>query len=219
MVLAAQAEGIIAAGIEHGAVDRVVAIGVAMAPHRLLGDLLPARALDGRGGAGEILLDEAGVQADGVEDLRAAIGLVGRDAHLGHHLQQALADSLDVVLLHLAGLERHAVLHAQLLQRLEGEVGIDRLGAVAGEAAEMMHLAHLARFDHQAGLGAQAAANQVMMHRRRHQQGGDRHPVGRHRAIRQDQDVAVGQHGVGRFDAHPVERFLQPGRAFGCRPG
>ncbi len=41
-------------------------------------------ALDRRGGAGEVLVDEAAMQADGVEDLRAAIGLVGRDAHLGH---------------------------------------------------------------------------------------------------------------------------------------
>ena len=110
MVLAAQAEGVVAARIEHGAVDRVVAVGVAMAAHRLLGDLLPAGALDGGGGAGEVLLDEARMQADRVEDLRAAVGLVGRDAHLGHDLQQALADRLDVVLLHLVGLLRQAVL-------------------------------------------------------------------------------------------------------------
>ena len=37
-------------------------------------------------------------QADRVEDLRAAIGLVGRDAHLGHHLEDALVDRLDVAL-------------------------------------------------------------------------------------------------------------------------
>ena len=43
MVLAAQAEGVVAADVEHGAVDRIVAVGVAVAAHRLLGDLLPAR--------------------------------------------------------------------------------------------------------------------------------------------------------------------------------
>ena len=42
-------------------------------------------------------------QADGVEDLGAAVGLVGGDAHLGHHLQHALADRLDVVLADLVG--------------------------------------------------------------------------------------------------------------------
>jgi hypothetical protein len=30
-------------------------------------------------------------QPDRVENLRAAIGLVGRDAHLGHHLEQSLS--------------------------------------------------------------------------------------------------------------------------------
>src|SRR4029453_6199561 len=65
VILAAQAEGIVAARIEHGAVDRLVAVGVAMAGHVLLGDLLPTRALDGGGSAREILLDEARMQADG----------------------------------------------------------------------------------------------------------------------------------------------------------
>ena len=42
---------------------------------------------------------------DRVEDLRAAIGLEGADAHLGHHLEDALGDRLDVALLRLAGRE------------------------------------------------------------------------------------------------------------------
>ena len=46
MVLAAQAAGVVAADIEHVAVDRVVAVGVAVAAHRLLGDLGEADALD-----------------------------------------------------------------------------------------------------------------------------------------------------------------------------
>jgi hypothetical protein len=73
---------------------------------RFLGDLGQADALDAGRGAGEILVDEIGLQADRVEDLRAAIGLVGRDAHLGHHLEQALADRLDVALDDLVGVER-----------------------------------------------------------------------------------------------------------------
>src|SRR5581483_3518512 len=55
-------------------------------------------ALDIARGAGKILRDERGVQADGLEDLCTAIRLVGRDAHLGHHLVQPLADRLDVML-------------------------------------------------------------------------------------------------------------------------
>ena len=103
MVLAAQAEGVVAADIQRVAIDRIVAKGVAVAAHAL-----PRRSPPGptpsmvRGGAGEILVDEVAGQADSVEDLGAAIGLVGGDAHLGHDLQNALADRLDVVLLHFA---------------------------------------------------------------------------------------------------------------------
>ena len=66
-------------------------------------DLEQSGAFDGRGGAREIVLDEVRRQTHSVEDLGAAIGLVGRDAHLGHDLQNALADRLDVVLLNLVG--------------------------------------------------------------------------------------------------------------------
>ena len=132
--LAAQAPGVLAADVEHGLVDRIVAIGVAVAAHALLGDLRQAHALDGRGGAGEVLLDQLRRQADRVEDLGAAIGLVGGDAHLGHHLQHALADRLDVVLADLVGGLRQAVLDAELLQGLEREVGVHRLRAIAGQA-------------------------------------------------------------------------------------
>ena len=38
-------------------------------------------------------VDQVLVEADRLEDLRAAIGADGRDAHLGHDLQQALADA------------------------------------------------------------------------------------------------------------------------------
>jgi hypothetical protein len=95
-------------------VDRVVAIGRRVAPHGFLGDLLDAHALDRRGGAGEVLVHEGGAEADRVEDLRAAIGLIGRDAHLGHDLEDALADRLDVVLLHVLGGERQFLVHGSL---------------------------------------------------------------------------------------------------------
>ena len=218
VILPAQAERVVAAGVEHGAIDRIVAEGIAMAAHRLFGDLGPARTLDRGGSAGEILFDEARVQADRIEDLGATIGLVGRDAHLGHHFQEALANRLDEVLLHVVGLERQAVLHPHLLQRFEREVGVDRLGAIARQAAEMVDLARLASLDHKAGLGAQSAADQIVVHGGGREQRRDRHPLCRHGAIRQDQDVAVGQNGIGCFDADAVERLLEAAGALGRRP-
>ena len=53
--------------------------------------------------AGEVAVDELLRQAEGLEDLGAAVGRHGRDAHLGHHLEDALAERLDEVLDGLVG--------------------------------------------------------------------------------------------------------------------
>ena len=155
MVLAAQAKRVVAADIEHVVVDRVVAIGVAVALDRLAGDFEQADAFDRRRRAGEVFLDKIAGEPDRVEDLRAAIGLIGRDAHLGHDLEDALADRLQVVLLHRLGAERQIVFGADLVERGKGEIGVDRLGAIAGERAEMVDLARLAGLDDDPGQGAQ----------------------------------------------------------------
>ena len=154
MLLAANAKRIFAANIEHAAVDWRIGKSVAVPAHRFFSDLIEPDALDPRGGAGEIFGDEFGLQANRVENLRAAIGLVGGDAHLGHHLQQALVDRLGVTLDDFLVVEllRQLVLHRN--KRLEGEIRIDRLGTVAGETGEMVHFARLARFDDQSYRGA-----------------------------------------------------------------
>ena len=52
---------------------------------------------DARHGAGEAQLDDFLVQADALEQLRAAIAGDGGDAHLGQDLEQALVGALAVV--------------------------------------------------------------------------------------------------------------------------
>ena len=158
-------------------------------------------------------------EPDRVEDLRAAIGLVGRDAHLGHDLEDALADRLQIILLHLVGAERQPVLDPDLLDRRKGEIGVDRFGAIAGERAEMMHLAGLAGLDDDPGQGALAAPDQVMVHRRGRQQRRDRHPLGRGRAVGQDQDVVTGLDRLGGLAAQPLEGRRHAVGALRRRPG
>ena len=219
MRLAAQPERIVAAEIEHLAIERVVAIGARVADQRLLGDRPEVGALDRRRGAGEVFLDKIALQPDRIEDLRAAIGLIGRDPHLGDDLQNALAERLQVILLDLLGRQRQTVLGADLLEGREGEIRVDRLGAIAGQHAEMMHLARLAGLDDDAGLGAQPLPDQVVVHRRGREQGRDRHPLGRHGAVGQDQDVVPGFDRCGRLGAEAVERRADAVRPFGGRPG
>src|SRR3546814_1133018 len=94
MLLPPDAIGIMPSDIESGGINRVVTIGVAVAANDFLAHFLQADALDRACGAGEIFLHKGGVQAHGIENLRTAIGLVGGNAHLGHHLQNALAHGL-----------------------------------------------------------------------------------------------------------------------------
>ena len=101
MVFTTHAVTIDAADIEHVAVNRVVGISRRVTAHCFLSDFIQTNAFNGRCGAGEILLNEGGGEANRIKDLRAAIRLIGGDAHLGHDLQDALADRLDEVLLNL----------------------------------------------------------------------------------------------------------------------
>ena len=130
-------------------------------------------------------------ETDGVEDLGAAIGLVGRDAHLGHDLEQALTHRLDVAIDHFVGIDlgREFAFGMEGRERFEGEVGVDGFGAVAGQHGEMVHLAGFAGFDDEAGRGAQALADQVVMHGGRGQQRRNGDAVGGDEAIAEHDDV------------------------------
>ena len=78
--------------------------------------------------SGEVTVDEFLGEADGFEDLRPAVGRDRGDAHLGHHLQQALAHGLDVV--------ADRLLHANALEHVPvDEVFGDGLKANMGHAA------------------------------------------------------------------------------------
>ena len=121
--------------------------------------------------------------------------------HLGHDLQNALADRLDVIGLGLLRRDRQPALLAKLLDGLEGKPGIDRLRAIAGEDAEMVDLARFAGLDDQAGLHPQALTDEMVVDRAGGERRRDRHAVGTGGAIGNDQYVDVGEHRLGCFPA------------------
>ena len=98
MILAAHAKLVLASDIEGIAVNGRIAERFAVPPHRLFGDLGKRDPFDPSRSAGEVLADELRLEADSIENLRAAIRLVRGDAHLGHHLENALVDRLDIPL-------------------------------------------------------------------------------------------------------------------------
>ncbi len=197
--LAADTDGVVAARVERGPVERGVAVGDAVQAHRLLGDLAEAHALDGARRAGEVLVAERRRDPDGLEDLRAAVRLVGGDAHLGHHLEEALGDGLDVA---GAGLLMGRAVGEEVAQGGdggEGEVRVDGLGAVAGQQREVVHLARGSRLHHEARPRAQPGAHQVLVHVAQGEQRGDGDEIRAHLAIGEDDDVhpAAAHHVLG----------------------
>ena len=98
----------------------------------------------------EVAIDERLVQADRLEDLRAAVALQRRDPHLRHHLEDALVERLDVVGDRLVALDpRQHPLEDHVVDRLEGDVGIDDAGAVSHQQRHVVHFARVAALDDQ----------------------------------------------------------------------
>src|SRR5437762_618436 len=64
--------------------------GARVSAARLLGNHVQADARHPGRGPGEVVIHEVPVQADRLEDLRAAVALQRRDPHLGHDLQDPL---------------------------------------------------------------------------------------------------------------------------------
>ncbi len=209
--LATDAESVVAAHVQGVLIDGIGAIGVGVPARRLLGDLPQANALDAGGRAGEIGLDEITGEPDGVEDLGAAVGLIGRDAHLGHDLEQPLLDALHVAVVQFRLRELLQQAGAQGREGVKGQVRVDRLGAIAGQDGEVVHLARRPGLHHQAGLGTQAHAHQVMMYGGSGEQGRDWDVVRIQGPVREHQDVMAvadrafrrrAQQGDGGLHAH-----------------
>ena len=96
---------------------------------------------------------------------------------------------------------------------------MDRLGAIAGQHREVVHLARAAGFHHQPGGGAQPFMHQVVVDGRQRQQGGDGDVVSAHLAVADDQDVVATADGVLRLGAQRgqlgLHAFAAPGQRVG----
>ena len=182
-------------------------------PAVLLLHLVESDALDARCRPGEVLVDHRLLETDGLEDLRPVVGLDGGDAHLGHGLQDTLAQGLDQVGAGLfSGHVREQAVAAHPLHRLQRQVRVDGLGAVADEQAAVHHLPGLARLHHDGGAGAQPFADQVVVHRRGRQQAGNLDPV------RPGVPVGQDQHGGAPFLDGPAGFLAQGVHGLRQRP-
>ena len=172
-----------------GGLGRVGQVGEAMAFGHLGGDLGQPDPLDVGGRAGEVRVDQLVRQAHGLEHLGPGVGGNRRDAHLGHDLEDALGQTLDVVGGRVLGRDaRDHLVADQVVDGLEGQVRVDRAGAVADQAGHVVHLAGVTRLHHQPHLGPGLDAHEVVVHGRGQQQRRDRRHLGVRVAVGQDDD-------------------------------
>ena len=206
MRFAANAEGILAADIERVLKYRNVAEGRRMPLNRFARNLAQADAFDLRVCACEITFDERRSQTNGIKDLSAAIGLIGRDAHLGHDLEHGFAERLDEALLDVVLADVCAKIGQHFIECFEREVRVDGFCAIARERAELVDLVSFARFDDETDGGSQALLDQVVMHGRCREERRDRNAIRARGAVGEDDDVVLASaHEFFRFRAHAIE--------------
>ena len=97
----------------------------------------------------------------------------------------------------------------EILERLDGQVGIHGARAIAEQEREVHHLARLAGLDDQGHLVARLFPNQVIVHRRERQKARDRRVGVIHAAVGKNQHGVAGLDGQRRAGAQRVERALE----------
>ncbi len=208
VILAAVAVLVMAADDEFGfrIGERLEGVGVFHV--RFAGEHVEADAFDARSGAGEVGLDEVVVETDGFKDLRAAIALQGADAHLGEGFQQAFVDGLDEALFSVVGgdVVGQQAAALEVVQRFDGEIGVDGAGAVSDEEGEVHDFARLAAFDDEGDLGAGLLADETIVNGGHGEQAGDGRVGGVDAAVGDDEQGVSGGDGVGGARAEVFQR-------------
>ena len=192
-----------------------------VATDSLLGNDVEAHAGNPAGRADEAGVDDVAIEADGLEDLGSLVGGERRDPHLAHHLEHALGDRLpehrrDLVV-GVLGLEEPVF--AGLPEGLEGEIGIDGVGAVANEKAEVVHLAGLTRLDDDADPCPQLLPHESMVDSPGGEERTDRHAIGAGGPIGEHDQCEAIVDRLGGLGADPLDGGPQAGVALTPRVG
>src|SRR5207249_5306647 len=180
---------VLAAPVEVGLDDGPCWIGVLLPLADFFRDDVDADAADAGSRPREVAIHERRIEADGLENLRAAIALERRDAHLGHHLEDALVERSNVILhrLLVRDTDEQPLLN-HVVERLEREIRVDDARAVPEQQRAVMHLARVARLDDERAARPRALANQMMVNARSGEQTRDWSAIAVGAAVRQDQD-------------------------------
>ncbi len=192
---------------EVGQLRRGVGEGLAMAAADVGFDLRQPDATEPRRRAGEVAVDQVAGEPERLEDLGAAVAHGRRDAHLRGDLEEPLLETLQVVPPQSVRCELLvAAAAAEAGGRGEGDVGIDRGGAVADETGERVDVTDLAALDDDVGQIAQPGADQRVMHGAGGEQHGDRRVALVDAAVGEDQDTGPVADGGFRLGGDALDR-------------
>ncbi|CAB4891171.1 unannotated protein [freshwater metagenome] len=196
----------------------VVEVRDAMSRCDVVGDLVEIDTAEVAVEPGEVLVDQFLRQADDLEQLGSGVRRESRDAHLGHHLQHALACGLDVVadgLVEVDAGEGTALDH--VLDRLEGHVRIDRCRTESDEQSHVVDLAGVTGFDDQTDLGAGLLTNEMVVHCRGEEQGRNRSELLTGLSVGEHDDPRPARNGSRNLSADGLQRLSETFTTLGNR--
>src|ERR1051325_5974494 len=214
MILALAPPLVLSADRKHGFAHPSLRVSMPVPEPDFLRDHVEADAADARRRPREVTIDEILIEPDGLEDLRAAVALDGRDAHLRDDFDDAFIDGLDVVGNSFARIHTgELALRDHVAQRVKGQIRINGSRAVPEQEREVMHLSRLAAFDHEADLRARALAYQVMMNAGDGEERRNRCALARHTPVGKDDDAVALDDRFARTSAQLIQRALKPAPA------
>ena len=171
-----------------------------MASHGVFGDGIEADSAQRRRRSREVPVDQLARQPHRLEYLGTAVTLKRRDAHLGHDLEQALADGLHVQVDGCRCMRRVGTCRVRRggdvcgADGLERERRIDGARAIAEQQRDLRDLTGLIRANDDAGVGPDPRADQVMMDGRYGEQRRERGPALVHRRIVDHEELRPSPH-------------------------
>ena len=113
----------------------------------------------------------------------------GRDAHLRHHLDDALLDRFQIVRARFVRRElgREISLFLELVERVQSEIRVNGTCAIAYQQREVVHLSGIAGLHDQADLRPSPLPHQVVVEASHRYQAGHRCVLRIHAPVREDE--------------------------------
>ncbi len=160
---------------------------------------------------GKIPVDHVPVNADGLKDLGALIGLNRGYPHLGGNLNNTVENRV-VIIVHrrIVILIQHMIVN-QLLDALLRQIRIDCRRAKAKQGCKMMHFPRLSRLQNDVHAGSLSGVDQMLLQSRHGKQGGNRHSVFIHSSVRENDNICALAVSPVNLHKKPVDGLFQSG--------